>query len=157
MEQGFAVPMVDVNVAGLVGGFVGTIVMTPLMMKVMGEGPSPTQVLASKVLGGPPEDRQGLGMLLHLVYGTVGGLILVLLAEALLDPVATYSTTGFTLVGLGWGVVLWIVAIGWMMVLGMAEEMMDAPMGEKLTQMGGMLVVHLVYGAVAGAVTVALV
>lgn len=149
--------MVDVNVAGLIGGFVGTIVMTPLMMKVMGEGPSPTQVLASKVLGGQPEDRKGPGMLLHFLYGTVGGLILVLIAEAVLDPVATYSTGGFAVVGLGWGVVLWIGAMVWMMVLGMADEMMDAPAAEKMKQMGGMLFVHLVYGAVAGAVTVALV
>lgn len=149
--------MVDANLAGLIGGSVGTLVMTPLMIKVVGEGPSPTQVLASKVLGGRPEDRQGLGMLLHLTYGTVGGLILVLVAEAFLDPVATYSTSEFAVVGLGWGVVLWIGAIVWMTVLGMADDMMDAPASEKMKQMGGMLAVHLVYGGVAGAVAVALV
>lgn len=95
--------MVDANVAGLVGGFVGTVAMTPLMMRVLGEGPSPTQVLASKVLGGRPEDRQGLGMLLHLTYGTVAGLVLVLVAEAFLDPVATDTAGSFAAVGLAWG------------------------------------------------------
>lgn len=149
--------MVDPNVAGLVGGFAGTVAMTPLMMKAMGDDPSPTQVLASKLTGGSPEDNQGLGLVLHLVYGTVAGLVLVLAAEALLDPVASYSTGGFAAVGLGWGVVLWIGAFVWMAILGLAGDMMDAPAGEKVQQAGGMLFFHLVYGGVAGAVTALLV
>lgn len=148
--------MVDPTLAGLIGGFAGTAAMSVPMMLMMGEDPSPTQVLMSKVNRKPPEENQLSGMIAHLFYGTVAGAALAVLVEAFLDPVASYSTTEFTLIGLGWGVLLWIGSFFWMGVLGLAEEMMEQPMGERLQQMGGMFTFHLIYGAVTGVVTILL-
>lgn len=149
--------MVDPTLAGLVGGFAGTAAMSAPMMLMMGDDPSPTQVLMSKVNRKPPEENQMPGMALHFLYGTVGGLVLAILVEAFLDPVASYSTAEFTVIGLGWGFILWLGSFFWMGILGLAKEMMEQPMGERLQQMGGMFGMHLLYGAVVGLVTIWLV
>lgn len=149
--------MVDATLAGIVGGVAGTAVMTVPMMLMMSDEPSPTQVLMSKVNRRPPEDNHVSGSALHFLYGTLGGLALAILVEAFLDPVASYTTTEFTLIGLGWGVLLWLGSFFWMGVLGLASEMMEQPVSERVQQMGGMVAMHLMYGAVTGAVTVVLV
>jgi hypothetical protein len=113
--------VVDATIAGLVGGFVGTVAMT-IPMKAMMEGPTPTQVAASKVTGKRPERNAGLGMAMHLFYGTLGGLLLAVLVEALLDPVSSYELLEFPpLYGLGWGALLWVGSFFCMGVLGLAQ------------------------------------
>lgn len=149
--------MVDPTLAGIVGGFAGTAAMTIPMMLMMSDDPSPTQVFMSKINRRPPEDNQASGMAMHFLYGTAAGLALVVLVEAFLDPVASYSTTEFTVMGLAWGFLLWIGSFFWMGVLGLAKEMMEQPMSDRLQQVGGMFGMHLIYGAVTGVVTIALV
>lgn len=148
--------MVDATLAGLIGGFAGAVAMM-ISMQVMMEGPSPTQVMASKIKGTPPEENKGLGAILHFFYGTVVGLVLAVLVDAFLDPVATYETATYTLIGVAWSLLLWIGSFFWMGVLGLAKEMMQKPMGERVKQMGGMFGMHLLYGAVTGVVTILLV
>lgn len=149
--------MVDPVVAGLAGGLAGTAVMTVPQMLMMGEDPSPTQVMMSKVNRRPPEENEVSGAVAHFFYGTVMGLVLVALVEAFLDPLSTYDTLEFTLWGLGWGAVLWVGSFFWMGVLGLASEMMEQPVGERIQQGVTMFGLHLVYGAVTGAVAVSLV
>lgn len=149
--------MVDPTLAGIVGGFAGTVAMSVPMMLMMGDDPSPTQVLMSKVNRRPPEDNQMGGMVLHFLYGTIGGLLLAVLTEAFLDPMATYTTTEFAVIGLAWGFLLWIGSFFWMGILGLASEMMEQPIGQRVQQMGGMFGMHLIYGAVTGLVTIWLV
>lgn len=149
--------MVDPVLAGLAGGFAGTVVMSIPQMAVMGDDPSPTQVMMSKVNGRPPEENQASGMVAHLFYGTVMGLVLAVLTEAFLDPVASYEVLTFTLIGLGWGMLLWLGSFFWMGVLGLGREMMLQPMVERVKQGSMMFVLHLVYGGVTGATTVLLV
>jgi regulator of RNase E activity RraA len=143
--------VVDATIAGLVGGFAGTVAMT-IPMKAMMEGPTPTQVAASKVTGKRPERNAGSGMAMHLFYGTLGGLLLAVLVEALLDPVSSYELLELPLYGLGWGALLWVGSFFWMGILGLAQEVVEQPVAERTQQAGGMLGLHLLYGAVTGPV-----
>lgn len=128
-------------ISGLVGGLVATIIMS-IMMRAMGGGPPPTAALIAKFQGGEPEDHMMPGMLLHLVYGTVAGGVLVALVAA-----AALGISGLTMwlgVGLAYGIVLLLGgAMGWVKgVIGMDPDK---------EMMVGFAVVHIVYGLVLGA------
>lgn len=63
---------------GLLGGLLATIVMTALMMPLGDDSPPPTALFLSKYVGeGDPEEFMLQGMLLHFLYGTGGGIVLV--------------------------------------------------------------------------------
>lgn len=146
-------------VAGLVGGFVGTLVLSMGMMPMMKGQPSPTQLLASKFLNKKtPEQNKMLGMMLHFFYGTIAGLIFVLVLDALYDPaLGTLSTGEWVGWALAWGVLLWLGSFMWQMILGQMKQMMAMPAGAKMKMMGGFFVLHLVYGAVLGGIAGAMV
>ncbi|MFC6873416.1 hypothetical protein [Halobellus marinus] len=129
-------------IAGLAGGLAATIAMTALMMVMGDDDPPPTAGLVAKVAGGEPGDHAMPGMVLHLIYGIVAGVVF-----AVGVPVLGLSL-GSLGVAIGLGIVYGIVLmIGgmmfWMrMVLGMEPDK-------------GMMVmfgtVHVVYGVVLGA------
>lgn len=128
-------------ISGLVGGLVGTIVMS-VLMQAMGGGPPPTAALVAKFQGGEPEDHMMPGMLLHLVYGTVAGGVLVAAVAA--AALGISGVTAWVGVGLVYGIVLLLGgAMGWVKgVIGMNPD-------RKM--MVGFAVVHVVYGLVLGA------
>lgn len=55
------------------GGLVATIVMTAFRLPLMRSLPPTANFWAKFVGGGHPEDYAGIGLLLHLLYGSVGG------------------------------------------------------------------------------------
>lgn len=126
--------------AGVIGGFVATVVMSIVMM-AMGGGPPPTANLLAKFQGGQPDDYQMPGMVLHLGYGTVAGGVLVFLVESANLGVTTL--TEWLVVGLVYAVVLLVGgAVVWIKgVIGLEPDR------EMLI---GFTVVHLVYGLVLG-------
>lgn len=128
-------------VGGLVGGLVATIVMS-IVMRAMGGGPPPTANLLAKFQGGEPEEHMMPGMLLHLVYGTIAGGILVVIVTA--AALAVGSPTAWIVTGLVYGIILLMVgALGWVRgAIGMKPDRQT---------MIGFAVVHLVYGLVLGA------
>jgi len=130
-------------VSGLVGGLVATIVMS-VVMNVMGGGPPPTANLIARFAGGDPGEYAMPGMLLHLLYGTVAGGVLVALAVAVLDVTLIGDLGGALLWSVVWAILLMVVgAVGWVRgVIGMR------PTGGMMMQFG---VVHIVYGLVLGA------
>lgn len=64
---------------GLTAGAVATVVMTVFRMPTS-RSPPPTARLAAAVAGGEPADHTLVGLLLHLIYGTVAGGVFGLLA-----------------------------------------------------------------------------
>lgn len=138
--------------AGIVGGFVATVVMSMLMMPMMKGQPMPTAIMASKFLNKKtPAQNKMLGMVLHFFYGIVAGLVFALIADALwgLGDETTGAIVGYAL---GWGVLLWLGSFMWMMILGMTKMMASMSGGQKMKMMGGQLMMHLVYGAVLGVI-----
>lgn len=128
-------------VAGLVGGFVATLVMTAVMMILGDGGPPPTARLVAKFAGGDPEDHAMPGMALHFVYGIVAGAVFVVVVPLL-----------------GFGLESIVVAVGLGLVYGLAL-MIGGMMFWMRTVIGmdpdrSMMVmfgtVHLVYGVVLG-------
>jgi hypothetical protein len=130
-------------IAGLAGGLVATIVMTIVMM-VMGDGgPPPTAQLVAKFAGGEPEDYAMPGMVLHMFYGIIAGVVFALGVPALgivdLGSIGLAVAAGFV-----YGLVLMIGGmVFWMrMVIGMEPD------GDMMKMFG---TVHVIYGVVLGA------
>ncbi|MFB6121467.1 MAG: DUF6789 family protein [Halobacteriaceae archaeon] len=128
-------------VSGLAGGVVATVVMT-IVMRALGGGPPPTANLVATFQGGDPADYMMPGLVLHLVYGTVaGGVLVAVLSAASLDVSALATWLG---AGLVYGIVLMVGgAMLWVRgVIGMDPDR------EMMMQFA---VVHVVYGLVLGA------
>lgn len=132
------------HTSGLVGGFVATIVVTVLMMALGDDSPSPTALFWSEYVGDGEPDRYTMqGMVLHFLYGIATGGVFAVIASVL-GFVSVATVGAAVLWGLAYGVVLFVVAAAfWMMlILGMSPG----------TKMAGMfLFFHLVYGLVFGA------
>lgn len=58
---------------GAVAGLIGTVVMTAYRMPIARSLPPTAVFWAKYVAGGRPEDYPLVGLLLHLAYGTMGG------------------------------------------------------------------------------------
>jgi hypothetical protein len=138
--------------AGIVGGLVATIVMT-IVMTVMGDGgPPPTAGLVAKVAGGDPADHAMPGMVLHLLYGIIAGVVFAIgvplvgsaLGVSLLGGAFDSLAVAIGL-GLAYGIVLMIGGmVFWMrLVLGMDP---DRDMVLLFAT------VHVIYGVVLGGV-----
>jgi hypothetical protein len=137
--------MVEVTlIAGLVGGIVATILMTVFMMALGDDSPPPTALfLATYVGDGEPAEYMMPGMLLHMLYGVVAGVVLAFALPVLgFGDISLATALGL---GLAYGVVMFLgAAVFWMnVVLGMQPER---------KQVGMFLFFHLVYGVVLGAV-----
>lgn len=129
-------------IAGLAGGLVATIGMTIVMM-VMGDGgPPPTAAFVAKFAGGKPEDYAMPGMVLHVIYGIIAGVVFAVGVPSVglgLDSIAVAIG-----LGLVYGLVLMIVGMAfWMrIVIGMVPDR------DTMVLFG---TVHVVYGIVLGA------
>lgn len=143
-------------IAGTVGGFVGTIAMSMLMMPAMGDKPGAPQMLLSRLNDKPPEDNKAMGMVLHFLYGTIAGIVFAYAAVDLLGYSIAEPSEG-AVWGLVWGLVLFFVAFFWMAVSGMMSSMMDQPKSERMKGMVVFLVAHLIYGGVLGLVAAAMI
>jgi len=129
-------------IAGLAGGLVATIVMTIVMM-VMGDGgPPPTAALVAKFAGGDPEDYAMPGMILHVIYGILAGVVFAVGVPLL--GLSLGSIVVAAGLGLVYGIALMIGGMMfWMrMVIGMDPD-------RDMMMMFG--TVHVIYGVVLGA------
>jgi len=127
---------------GLVGGLIATIVMTVFMMTLGDDSPPPTALFWSKYVGdGEPDEYMMQGMVLHMLYGIIAGLVFVVVVP--LIGISIGSMTTAVLFGLAYGFVLFLgAAIFWMnVVLDIDAEMPMVAM---------FLLFHLIYGAVLG-------
>lgn len=127
---------------GLAGGLVATIVMTVFMMALGDDSPPPTALFWSKYVGdGEPDQYMMQGMVLHMLYGIIAGLVFVIAVP--LIGITIGSMTTAVLFGLAYGFVLFVgAAVFWMnVVLDIDTEMPMVPM---------FLLFHLVYGVVLG-------
>jgi len=127
---------------GLVGGLIATIVMTVFMMALGDASPPPTALFWSKYVGdGEPDEYMMQGMVLHMLYGIIAGLVFVVVVP--LIGISIGSMTTAVLFGLVYGFVLFLgAAIFWMnVVLDIDAEMPMVAM---------FLLFHLIYGGVLG-------
>jgi hypothetical protein len=137
--------MVEITLlGGLVGGLAATIVMTIFMMALGDDSPPPTALFWSKYVGDEgAESYMMQGMVLHLFYGVVAG---VVLAVAL--PVAGFAdVTLVTALGAG-------LAYGFVLFVGGAAFWMNVVLAldPEPKQVGSFMLFHLIYGAVLGGV-----
>lgn len=63
------------SVRGLQAGFVATLIMTAFRLPILRSLPPSAHFWAAYVAGGDAKDHSVPGLVLHLVYGTVGGAI----------------------------------------------------------------------------------
>lgn len=126
----------------LIGGFVGTLVMT-VMMYVTAPMMGLNMDIAA-MLGGMLGIGWAGGMLMHFVNGTV--------IFPLVYAFALYSRLPGSPIarGTAWGVILWLIAQ--VMVMPMAGAgLFSAAMGGMMAA-GGSLVGHVIYGALLGVI-----
>jgi hypothetical protein len=129
--------------AGVGGGLLATVVMTVLMKGLGDGGPPPTAALVAKVAGGDPGDHAMPGMVLHMGYGIVAGIVFAVGVPLLglglgLDAIGVAAGLGL-LYGLGLmvgGMVFWL-----RIVIGMEPDR------DAMLTFG---VVHVVYALVLG-------
>ena len=127
---------------GLVGGLIATIVMTVFMMTLGDDSPPPTALFWSKYVGdGEPDEYMMQGMVLHMLYGIIAGLVFVVVVP--LIGISIGSMTTAVLFALAYGFVLFLgAAVFWMnVVLDIDAEMPMVAM---------FLLFHLIYGGVLG-------
>jgi hypothetical protein len=130
-------------VNGLTGGVIATVVMTVFMMALGDDSPPPTAIFWSEYVGdGAPDEYMMPGMILHVLYGLGAGV-----AFGVVLPVVGFTTAALAVaagLGLGYGIVLFVVAAGfWMNVV--LDLDVEPP------QVAMFLFFHLVYGVVLGA------
>jgi hypothetical protein len=129
---------------GLQAGFVATLIMTAFRLPIMRSLPPSANFWSTYVGSGEPEDYPVIGLLLHLLYGTVngavfGGLFALQSAERSVEPEGR---------GIVWGSIfgMCLSAFGSQMVLnGLLDSRLEA---DELTLFHAG---HLVYGIALGA------
>ncbi|WP_436925068.1 hypothetical protein [Halosimplex amylolyticum] len=127
---------------GLGGGIVATIAMTGFMITLGDDSPPPTALFWSKYVGdGQPDAYTIQGMVLHVLYGILAGVVFVVavpLAGLGIGPLTTA-----VLLGLAYGFVLFVgAAVFWMNIVLTVDPT------PRMVAM--FLLFHLVYGAVLG-------
>lgn len=125
----------------ILGGFVATVVMTPLMYfvpLVLGM-PMDIGAMLGKMLG----NSWMLGMMLHFINGSI--LFPLIYAYALYDVLPGSSW----LKGTVWGVILWFLAQSVVMPM-MGAGFFSSAIGGGLAVLGS-LVMHVIYGTTLGA------
>ncbi|WP_327053529.1 hypothetical protein [Halomicrococcus gelatinilyticus] len=96
---------------GGTGGFVATAVMTAFRMPITDSLPPTANFWATYVGGGRPDDYALQGLVLHLLYGTVGGVVFSGLAGPWMEgPDVTKERRG-ALGGFAYGLLLSIVGV----------------------------------------------
>ena len=132
------------NVArSMLGGFVGTLVMTTMMYMVapmMGLKMDIAQMLGS-MLG----NNWWAGMMMHFVNGTI---IFPLIYAYLLYR---WLPGGPVVKGTTWGIVLWFLAQAIVMPMMGGGGFLNMNMGRMMAVVGS-LIGHLLYGSILGAI-----
>ena len=126
----------------ILGGFVGTVVMTAMMYLV-----APMMGLnmdIARMLGSMLGNNWAMGMAMHFVLGTV---VFPLTYALVLEG---WLPAGPTVKGATWGVALWILAQVVVMPM-MGAGFFSMAMGGMMAA-GGSLVGHLLYGSVLGGI-----
>lgn len=129
---------------GVQAGFVATLIMTAFRLPIMRSLPPSANFWAMYVGSGEAEEYRGIGLVLHLLYGTIGGamfggLFALLSAERSIEPEQR---------GIVWGSVFGMVmsVFGSQVVLnGLLETQLET---DELTLFHAG---HLVYGIALGA------
>lgn len=127
----------------VLGGFVATAVMTPLMyfVPLMIGMPMDIGSMLGKMLG----NSWMMGMMLHFINGSV--LFPLIYAYFLYDLLPGSSV----LKGAVWGTILWFLAQSVVMPM-MGAGLFSSAIGGGLAALGS-LVMHVIYGATLGALT----
>ncbi|MFB6221039.1 MAG: DUF6789 family protein [Halolamina sp.] len=130
--------------AGAVGGIVGALVMGALVAVM---NAAVLAVAIPSLYGLAPPPNLLLGFLVHAFHGAVLGLVFVGIASAL-----GYDSTGKLVgLGLGWGVVTWVVLAGLVMPVWLSA--VGSPASPPLPNFAPpSLLWHAVYGLVLGGV-----
>lgn len=127
----------------VLGGIVGTVVMT-MMMKFVAPMMIGQPMDIAALIGGMMGDNYMIGLVMHIMMG------IVLFPAAYVFVVFRFVPGPAWARGIAWGVVLWLVAAS--MVMPMAGA------GFFMSEIGGMKAVmaalmgHVVYGALLGAI-----
>lgn len=109
---------------GVVGGLIATLVMSAFRIPIS-RSPPPTAAFWARFLGdGEPEDYAGRGLILHLLYGTVGGGIFGALVGPHLAGTEAHREEQAALLGTGYGVLLSLFGVPVLLerLLGMSLE-----------------------------------
>lgn len=90
-ESSRGIHAVIAGLRGLQAGFVATLIMTAFRLPIMRSLPPSANFWSTYVAGGEPEDYPIVGLLLHLLYGTLGGAVFgsifaLLSAERSVEP-----------------------------------------------------------------------
>jgi hypothetical protein len=126
----------------MLGGFLGTVVMTAMMYIV---GPMMgLKMDIAQMLGSMLGNNWWAGMMMHFVNGTV---IFPLIYAYLLYQ---WLPGGQTVKGTMWGIVLWLLAQAIVMPM-MGGGFFSVAMGGMMAAIGS-LIGHLFYGSILGAV-----
>ncbi len=116
--------------------------------------PLPSQMFASRFINDrPPEENRTIGWVIHLVYGTLMGVVWILFLTVVLPSFDVIPLLWITGYAVAWGIVLWLLSFFWMAVVGTLDQLEDVPADDKMTEIGIILLMHVVYGAVLGLVT----
>lgn len=125
--------------AGLVGGAIFGVILSIMM----------TPVITTAIPALYGAQGGGAGWIAHLVHSTLFGVIFaVLVTRPALRPYTDHLSRS-TILGLGYGLVLWLIAAGivmplWLQMVGFAA-VPPLPNLDPLSLVG-----HLIYGAVLG-------
>lgn len=128
---------------GAKAGLVATVVMTLFRMPVSRSPPPTATFWATFVGGGEPEDHTLVGLVLHLAYGTLGGVLFTVVAR----PPASGSEAARERVGVLRGVVygMLLSAFGRRVLL---ERLLDEELSPD--EWFVFLLSHVVYGLTLG-------
>jgi len=143
-ESGRGIHAVAAAIRGLQAGFVATLIMTAFRLPIMRSLPPSANFWSTYVAGGEPDDHPVACIVLHLLYGTLGGamfggIFALLSAERSIEPEQR---------GIVWGAVFGMgsSAFGSQIML---NELLDIRLdADELTLFHAG---HLVYGIALGA------
>lgn len=128
----------------LLGGFIGTVVLT-IMMYAVAPVMTGQKMDIAAMLGGMMAHSRTLGMIVHFVLGTIGfPLIYTLLVYRLAGGPPVVK-------GMIWGGILWLAAQVIVMPMAGAGFFSSAAGGMKAAVAS--LLGHLVYGMILGGIT----
>jgi hypothetical protein len=141
---------VDAWLAGVIGGLLGTVALTVLVMPTMrDESPLPSLLLA-RALGGDA-DGQALrmaGMAGHFAYGAIAGLVFGVVIGGLVGAAIV-----LWVLGLLFGAALLLTAIvGWGPLLDLRARLEALSASDRHARVVGLAAGHLAYGLVLGIV-----
>jgi len=143
-ESSRGIHAVVAGLRGLQAGFVATLIMTAFRLPIMRSLPPSANFWSTYVGSGEPEDYPIIGLLLHLLYGTLGGAVFggifaLLSAERSIEAEQR---------GIVWGAVFGLVSSAFGNQI-MLNELLDIRLeADELTLFHAG---HLVYGIALGA------